>query len=65
MLCWHATLPLQLSSQLINIVSYQKELSTDLDDLMTLLQQAEKDLQQYNTKQIKERLPLVEVNFHC
>lgn len=43
-------------------VSSQKDLSTDLDGLMTQLQEAEKELQQFNTKQIKERLPLIDVN---
>ncbi|XP_045033847.1 LOW QUALITY PROTEIN: titin-like [Daphnia magna] len=39
---------------------HKKDLSTDLDAMLAQLQQVEKDLQQFNSQQIQDRLPLIE-----
>lgn len=61
MLCGHAACSLHSIHLLIPSSLYQKELSTDLDDMLNELQQAEKDLGQFNAQQVKDRLPLIDV----
>ncbi|KZS15916.1 Uncharacterized protein APZ42_018313 [Daphnia magna] len=39
---------------------HKKDLFTDLDAMLAQLQQVEKDLQQFNSQQIQDRLPLIE-----